>query len=92
LRPIVRRGRRVVQAQYVFIEPPPALQVETQAWINLGNYYRKLEIKARIDNLEPLRLKIYLIEAISKNGFWFKVKAAANIKPEEYIGYFEDLI
>jgi len=32
------------------------------------------------------------IEAISKIGFWFKVKAAANIKPEEYIGYFEDLI
>ena len=27
-----------------------------------------------------------------KNGFWFKVKAAANIKPEEYIRYFEDLI
>ena len=26
-----------------------------------------------------------------KNGFWFKVKAAARFKPEEYIGYFEDL-
>ncbi len=25
-----------------------------------------------------------LIEPISKNGFWFKIKAAANIKPEEY--------
>jgi len=33
-----------------------------------------------------------LLESISKNGFWFKIKAAANIKPEEYIGYFEDLI
>ena len=31
------------------------------------------------------------LEAISKNGFWFKVKAAARFKPEEYIGYFEDL-
>jgi hypothetical protein len=31
-----------------------------------------------------------IIEAISKNGFWFKIKAAANIKPEEYIRYFED--
>ncbi len=27
-----------------------------------------------------------------KNGFWLKVKAAAIINPEEYIGYFEDLI
>jgi len=27
-----------------------------------------------------------------KDGFWYKVKAAGNIKPEEYIGYFEDLI
>jgi len=25
------------------------------------------------------------IEAISKNGFWFKVKAGARIKPEEYL-------
>jgi len=33
-----------------------------------------------------------MIEAISKNGFWFKVKAAANINPEEYSGYFEELI
>ena len=33
-----------------------------------------------------------IIEAVSKNGFWFKIKAAANIKPEEYIRYFEDLI
>jgi len=32
------------------------------------------------------------IEAISKNGFWFKIKAAVNIKPEEYIRYFEALI
>ena len=31
-------------------------------------------------------------EVSSKNGFWFKVKAAANIKPEEYFRYFEDLI
>jgi len=31
------------------------------------------------------------LEAISKNGFWFKVKAAARFKPEEYIRYFEDL-
>ena len=35
---------------------------------------------------------LYLLEAISKIGFWFKVKAAAMIKPEEYIRYFEDLI
>jgi|GEM_PF-1972045 len=27
-----------------------------------------------------------------KNGFSFKVKAAVNIRPEEYIGYCEDLI
>ncbi len=26
------------------------------------------------------------------NEFWFKVKAAVNIKPEEYWPYFEDLI
>jgi len=25
-----------------------------------------------------------LIEAISKNGFWFKIKAAARFNPEEY--------
>jgi len=31
------------------------------------------------------------LEAVSKNGFWFKVKAAARFKPEEYIRYFEDL-
>ena len=30
-------------------------------------------------------------EAISKNGFWFKIKAAVRNKPEEYIRYFEDL-
>jgi hypothetical protein len=30
--------------------------------------------------------------AVYKSGFWFKVKAAARIKPEEYIRYFEDLI
>ena len=34
----------------------------------------------------------YNSEAISKNGFWSKVKAAVNIKPEEYSVYFEDLI
>ena len=34
----------------------------------------------------------FKLEPISKNGFWFKIKAAANINPEEYIGYFEDLI
>jgi hypothetical protein len=33
-----------------------------------------------------------LLEAISKIGFWFKVKADVRIKPEEYIRYFEDLI
>jgi hypothetical protein len=32
------------------------------------------------------------IGAVSKLGFWFKVKAAVKIKPEEYIMYFEDLI
>ena len=37
-------------------------------------------------------LAVIFFEAISKKGFWFKVKAAANIKPEEYIRYFEDLI
>jgi hypothetical protein len=31
------------------------------------------------------------LEAVSKNGFWFKVKADARFKPEEYIMYFEDL-
>jgi|GEM_PF-5441411 len=25
-----------------------------------------------------------LLEAISKNGFWFKVKAGASFEPEEY--------
>jgi len=30
------------------------------------------------------------IEPISKNGFWFKIKAAARKKPEEYIRYFEE--
>jgi hypothetical protein len=47
-----------------------------------------------------LKMKSLIKEAISKNGFWFPAKsagsatskAAANIKPEEYIGYFEDLI
>jgi hypothetical protein len=33
-----------------------------------------------------------VLEAISKSGFWLKVKAAVRIKPEEYIRYFEDLI
>jgi len=33
-----------------------------------------------------------IYKAISKNGFWLKVKAAVFIRPEEYIGYFEDLI
>jgi hypothetical protein len=32
-----------------------------------------------------------ILEAISKIGFWFKVKAAARFKPYEYIRYFEDL-
>jgi hypothetical protein len=27
-----------------------------------------------------------------RDEFWFKIKADAMIKPEEYIGYFEDLI
>ena len=31
-------------------------------------------------------------KATSNNGFWFKVKAAAKIRPEEYSKYFEDLI
>ena len=25
------------------------------------------------------------LEAISKNGFWFNIKAAGRFKPEEYI-------
>jgi len=31
------------------------------------------------------------VEAISKNGFWFKIKAVAIFKPKEYLYYFEDL-
>jgi len=31
------------------------------------------------------------IEVVSKPPIGFKVKAAARFKPEEYIGYFEDL-
>jgi len=31
------------------------------------------------------------LESISKTGFWFKVKADARNKPEQYIRYFEDL-
>lgn len=34
----------------------------------------------------------YILEAISKDGFCFKVKAAVNIRPQEYIEYFEDLM
>jgi len=30
-------------------------------------------------------------EAISKIGYWFKVKAAVKFKPQEYREYFEDL-
>jgi len=30
------------------------------------------------------------LESISKNGFWPKIKVAANIQPEEYSVYFED--
>ena len=33
-----------------------------------------------------------LIRSRFKNGFWFKVKAVADIRPEEYGEYFEDLI
>ena len=29
---------------------------------------------------------VFTLEAISKKGFWLKIKAAANIKPEEYTG------
>jgi len=32
------------------------------------------------------------LRSFLKNEFWFKVKAAGHIKPEEYIRYFEDLI
>lgn len=35
---------------------------------------------------------IILSKAVSKGGYWFKVKADVNIKPEEYYKYFEDLI
>ena len=38
----------------------------------------------------PDKSVIYL-EPISKNGFWFKIKAAVRKKPEEYSMYFEDL-
>jgi len=31
-------------------------------------------------------------KTISKDGFWSKIKADVNFKPEEYIEYFEDLI
>jgi len=33
-----------------------------------------------------------LIRSRFKNGFWFKVKAVADIRPEEYGEYFEDLM
>lgn len=35
---------------------------------------------------------MYLDRTYLKNGFWFKIKAAVNIKPEEHIEYFEDLV
>ncbi len=31
------------------------------------------------------------VEAVSKNGFLFKVKVVARFNPEEYIKYFEEL-
>jgi len=33
----------------------------------------------------------WVIEPISRNGFWYKIKAAVRNKPEEYTKYFEDL-
>jgi hypothetical protein len=27
---------------------------------------------------------LYIVEAISKNGFWFKIKAGVNFKLEDY--------
>jgi len=33
---------------------------------------------------------LFIIEAVSKIGSWFKVKADVTIKPEEYNEYFED--
>jgi hypothetical protein len=31
-------------------------------------------------------MNCFVLEAISKIGFWFKVKAAARFHPEEYTG------
>jgi hypothetical protein len=33
---------------------------------------------------QPDQVRSQSLEPISKNGFWFKIKAAANINPEEY--------
>jgi len=40
--------------------------------------YRKL-------TAEPAEIaEAIILEAVSKNGFWFNIKAAARFKPEEY--------
>jgi len=33
-----------------------------------------------------MRKSDWLLEAISKKGFWVKIAAAASFKPEEYTG------
>jgi hypothetical protein len=65
---------------------------------------RDLANQASLDELGPTgRLFWKIYRSCFKNGFWFKIrsslcelrpagKADANIKPEEYIRYFEDLI
>ena len=36
----------------------------------------------RVDTYWQVSYNRYYLEPISKNGFWFKIKAAASIKPE----------
>ena len=59
-----------------------------------GLFFTEPSPRAHSPQLAARRVQYLLrqsLEAISKIGFWFKVKADARFKPEEYIKYFEDL-